>query len=212
LPLDKAPGPDGFSTRFPGPHACDSFWYLDTRNLQSVNEALLTQLPKSPEASKVTDYHPISLIHIVGKLLSKFLANQLAPKLNNLVHISQSAFKGHFIQDNFKLVQSTAKLLHLRKCPSLLLKIDIAKAFDSVAWPFLLDILEYLGFPRTWRDWISCLMSSASTRIIMNGNPGEMICHARGLRQSDPLLPMLFLLTMEVLGALIRKADGWSLQ
>jgi hypothetical protein len=46
----------------------------------------------------------------------------------------------------------------------------------------------------------------------MNGNPGEMICHARGLRQSDPLLPMLFLLTMEVLGALIRKADGWSLQ
>jgi hypothetical protein len=45
-------------------------------------------------------------------------------------------------------------------------------------------------------------------RILMNGNPGEKICHARGLRQGDPLSPMLFLLVMEVLGALIHKVDG----
>jgi hypothetical protein len=61
------------------------------------------------------------------------LANRLAPKLSGLVHISQSVFiKGHFIQDKFKMVQSSAKLLHARKCASLLLKVDTAKAFDSV--------------------------------------------------------------------------------
>jgi hypothetical protein len=51
----------------------------------------------------------------------------------------------------------------------------------------------------------------ASTRILMNGNPEDKIFHARGLCQGDPLSPMLFLLTMEVLGALIRKADDRSL-
>jgi hypothetical protein len=82
----------------------------------------------------VKDYHPISIIHIVDKLLSKVLANWLAPKLSGLVHISQGVFiKGRFIQDKFKMVQSSAKLLHARKCASLLLKVDTAKAFDSVA-------------------------------------------------------------------------------
>jgi hypothetical protein len=45
----------------------------------------------------------------------------------------------------------------------------------------------------------------------MNGNPGQKIFHAWGLRQGDPLSPMLFLLVIEVLGALIHKADAWSL-
>jgi hypothetical protein len=45
----------------------------------------------------------------------------------------------------------------------------------------------------------------------MNGNPGHKICHGRGLRQGDPLSLILFLLVMEVLNALIRKADKWTL-
>jgi hypothetical protein len=76
----------------------DSFWRLDRRNLHSVNDALVTLLPTSAKSSKVTDYHPILLIHIVGKLLSKVLANRLAPRLSNLVNNNQSAFiKGRFI-------------------------------------------------------------------------------------------------------------------
>jgi hypothetical protein len=55
------------------------------------------------------------------------------------------------------------------------------------------------------------LISTASTRILMNGDCDTRICHARGLRQGDPLSLMLFLLMMEALNALIRKADSWSL-
>jgi hypothetical protein len=47
--------------------------------------------------------------------------------------------------------------------------------------------------------------------VLLNGSPGDSICHARGLRQGDPLSPMLFLLMMEVLNAMIRKADEWNL-
>jgi hypothetical protein len=46
---------------------------------------------------------------------------------------------------------------------------------------------------------------------MVNGNPGRKICHGRGLHQGDPLSPMLFLLVMDVLNALLRKADEWNL-
>jgi hypothetical protein len=54
-------------------------------------------------------------------------------------------------------------------------------------------------------------MSIASTKILLNGNSGDRISHTRGLRQGDPLSPILFLLVMKVLNALIRKVDAWLL-
>lgn len=64
-----------------------------------------------------------------------------------------------------------------------------------------------MGFSCRWLNWLSILLSTASTRIILNGAPGCRICHARGLRQGDPLSPLLFVMAMEVLNALLRKAD-----
>jgi hypothetical protein len=71
------------------------------------------------------------------------------------------------------LVHLTVGLLHTQRKASLLLKIDIAHAFYSVAWPFLLELLQHLGFSSLWRDWISTLLSSASTKVLLNGSPGD---------------------------------------
>jgi len=92
-----------------------------------------------------------------------------------------------------------------------LLKIDISKAFDSVNWHFLLGLLEHMGFSQRWINWISMMLSSASSKIICNGSPGRRICHARGLRQGDPLSPLLFVLAMEALNALFKVADARDL-
>jgi hypothetical protein len=82
---DKAPGPDKFMARFlqvawdiiqPDLMAAlDAFWCHDTRDLHATNEALMILLPKRVYAKAVQDYRPISLIHLVGKLISKLLAN-----------------------------------------------------------------------------------------------------------------------------------------
>jgi hypothetical protein len=60
-------------------------------------------------------------------------------------------------------------------------------------------------------ELVAAILSSSSTKVMMNGCPKQGICYARRLRQGDPLSPMLFLLVMEVLSALIRKADQWQL-
>ena len=89
----------------------------------------------------------------------------------------------------------------------MLIKVDIAKAFDSVAWPFLIEVLQHIGFSRRWTNWISILLSTASTRVLVNRRPRRRIVHARGLRQGDPISSMLFVLVMEVLNSLIKEAD-----
>jgi len=86
--------------------------------------------------------------------------------------------------------------------------VDIAKAFDTVDWRFLLSLLQHIGFSRRWCDWISLILSSASTKVILNGSPGRRICHVRGLWQGDPLSPLLFVLVMEGLNALLRVAES----
>jgi hypothetical protein len=140
------------------------------------------------------------------------MANRFGPNLPRLISVNQSAFiKGHQIRDNFRYVLGTARTLVIRKSLSVLFKIDLAKAFDLVNWVFLIDLLTAVGYPITWTNWISVLLSTASTKILLNGVSGRRMCHGRGLRQGDPLSPMLFVLVMECFSAMIKLADSRGL-
>jgi hypothetical protein len=218
-PSGRAPGPDGFGAAFYKAtwniigadvmRAFHALWNLDFRSFHCLNEAAMVLLHKTQTPAGLKDYRPISLIHSMGKLFSKTLSMRLAPRMHDLVKHNQSAFiQGRRIHENFKTVQLACRWFHAQRRPTVLLKIDLAKAFDTVAWPFLLEVMEHAGFPLRWRDWISALLGTASTKVLLNGRPGNRIRHARGLRQGDSLSPLLFVLVMEVLNAIIAEADS----
>jgi len=51
----------------------------DMRNLELLNSAYITLIPKKADAREAKDYRPISLVHSFAKLVTKILANRLAP-------------------------------------------------------------------------------------------------------------------------------------
>jgi hypothetical protein len=100
------------------------------------------------------------------------------------------------------LVRQVARKINMRRQTGVLLKLDLARAFDSISWSFLFEVLRRMGFLK----WISLLLYTANTRVMVNGVPGDRIYHGRGLRQGDPTSPMLFVAAMEAISAMITKA------
>ena len=135
LPSDKAPGPDGYTGRFYKvcwPIIKEDImvvWSRKLANFGVLNCAYITLLPKKEGAEQPKDFRPISLVHSFAKLITKMLSNRLASRLQRMVSPIQSAFiKGCFIQDNFMLVQQTARFLNQQKQARILLKLDISKS------------------------------------------------------------------------------------
>jgi hypothetical protein len=94
------------------------------------------------------------------------LALRLQPHMNSLTSNSQSAFiKNRVIHDNFMYVRNLARRFHTSHTPTLLFKLDISKAFDSVRWDYLLELLQRRGFLPRWRSWVSSLLSTATSKL-----------------------------------------------
>ncbi|GJZ65776.1 RNA-directed DNA polymerase, eukaryota [Tanacetum coccineum] len=81
----------------------------------------------------------------------------------------------------------------------MIFKVDFAKAYDSVRWDYLDDVLISFGFGPKWRSWIRGSLSLGKAFILVNGSPTTEFHLYRGLNQGDPLAPFLFLLIMESL-------------
>ena len=154
---EKAPGPDGFIGDFYKKcwmlikddllAALNQSHRLKGRHWNLLNTTNIVLLPKNDEPVDAKDYRLVSLMHSVAKILCKLLASRLAPELDGLVSRAQSAFiKGRSIHENFLYVKNVIKEAHAKKLPLLFLKIDIAKAFGSVNWGFLLKVLQKMGF------------------------------------------------------------------
>ena len=64
-----------------------------------------------------------------------------------------------------------------------------------------------MGFGRRWQLWIEACISSVQFYVLVNRSPKSFFSSSRGLRQGDPLSPLLFLLVMEVLSKMLRKVE-----
>ena len=116
--------------------------------------------------------------------------------LSLVIAPNQSGFiKGRLLSDNAllaqELIHDLGKELNSRgRSPNLALKLDMAKTYDRVQWPFLLRVLEKMGFSPTWVGMISrCIssrcISSCWFLVLVNSGPTGFFQSSRGLRQGD---------------------------
>ncbi|KAK6781998.1 hypothetical protein RDI58_019794 [Solanum bulbocastanum] len=169
--------------------------------------ACLVLLPKVKHPNKLAENRPISLSNFITKIISKLLCSRLAPILPNLISFKQSGFvRERSIFENMMLAQ---EIIHQIKKPTIgsnvVIKLDMAKAYDRVSWSYICIILRKMGFEEVFIDMIWRTMANNWYSIIINGKRHGFFHSTRGLKQGDPLSLALFILGAKVLSRFLNR-------
>jgi hypothetical protein len=157
-------------------------------------------------ADSIKQYRPIALINVLFKFVSKAMATRLSPIAHRIIAPSQTAFiKGRLILDGALSLHEIIHELKSRKSEAILLKLDFEKAFDRVHWLFLREVLTRKGFESGFIHRIMQLVSGGQTAIAINGEVGPYFWNKRGVRQADPISPLLFDLVVDALALILKK-------
>ena len=211
----KSPGSDGLPAEF-----YLHFWtciaddFMDViefclargRLTDSMSGAILSLLFKKGDKEDIKNWRPISLLNTDYKIASKALSLRLRGVLQHIMHPDQScSVPGRSINDNLILIRDCLVYIGQKNLSLAVLKIDQEKAFDRVDWRFLSLLLSKMNFGPRFQSFISSLYCSAYCRATNNGHLSEKIFLTRGVRQGCPLSPLLFSITAEVLGNIVRQ-------
>ncbi|CAL5415136.1 unnamed protein product [Camellia sinensis] len=182
---NKAPGPDGFNLK-----CIQKCWAIMKENPVGLG-----------------DFRPISLITSVYKIIAKVLSRRLRKVLPKIISEVQTAFlSGRHIIDGVLIANEVVDWWKRSKKKGLILKLDFEKAYDSVNWEFLYSMMKNFGFGEKWVGWMKTCISTARISVLVNGSPTSEFSPMKGLRQGDPLSPLLFNIVAEGLNILLERA------
>ncbi|WVZ69867.1 hypothetical protein U9M48_018590 [Paspalum notatum var. saurae] len=166
-------------------------------DIQRLNFAMMSLIPKTEDACNMKNFRPISLINCSFKIFSKLLT----------LRLGKGAFlKGRYILESVVIAHEMVHSVHQSKQPGLFLKLDFEKAYDRVSWNFLFEVLASRGFDPLWIKWIKMLVVGGSVGVCLNGEESAFFKPGKGLRQGDPISPLLFNLVGDVLAKMMMKA------
>lgn len=177
---NKSPGPDGYTSAFfkgawtiVGEETTTVIKQFFTTGFlpASANATILTLVPKKSGAALISDYRPISCCNTTYKAISKILVKRLKLILNEVILPNQTAFiKGRLLIENTLLASEIVQGYHREGGPKrIAIKVDIAKAFDTIRWEFVFQCLRGLNLPAHFINWIEACISTTSFSVGYNG-------------------------------------------
>lgn len=159
---DKAPPIDGFNSYFfkrtwnlVGRELVEAVkeFFLYGRLLKQINAATLTIIPKTPNPEGLTDYQPIACCTVLYKVITEVIAGRFLSRI--VSHVQSTFVLGRRITYNILLAHVLVRNYdRSRGVPCYAMKIDLRKAYDSVKWDFLEEIMLGMHFPLRFIGWV----------------------------------------------------------
>ncbi|KAL2934042.1 hypothetical protein RDABS01_017161 [Bienertia sinuspersici] len=181
IPGSKAPGPDGFNITFYkeswqviGDDVCNAVkdFFHHGKMLKQINCTKLALIPKIQSPHSVSEFRPIACCNTLYKLITKLICSRLKPILPHIIADNQAGFiQGRQIFHNISIVQDLVGVYNRKATPPCcMLKVDIRKAYESVDWNFLREMLYALKFPQKFTNWVMACVTTASYSLCLNGS------------------------------------------
>ncbi|CAH9124930.1 unnamed protein product [Cuscuta epithymum] len=221
LNQNGAPGPDGFSGKFF--KKCWSIVGKDVVNAvqeffigvpppKGISSSFVVLIPKIDNPITFSDFRPICLSNFVNKVCTKVLATRLNKILPKIISEEQAGFmQNRDIADQVLIAQEMIHAIDKKvRGSNVVVKLDMAKAFDKLSWKYLFEILLKFGFDNQFVNLIRANLQATYLSIIINGVPQGFFQPKRGVKQGDPLSPFLFIIASEGFsrGLKIKVAEG----
>ncbi|KAL6204731.1 hypothetical protein ACLB2K_021998 [Fragaria x ananassa] len=170
-------------------------WLTVIPSTEEIKNAVFAMDPSSAPG---LDRFPANFLF---KIIPKILASRLGPIAARIISPKQGAFiPARRITSCIGTVSECFNLLdHKAYSGNVGIKVNIAKAFNTLHWDFLHRVLKNFGFSNIFTNWIITILKSARLSILINGSPHGFFSCSRGVRQGDPLSPLLFCLAEEAL-------------
>lgn len=218
---NKAHGPDGFPIEF-----YQRFWHVIKFSLKDLfddlvvgnldvsrlNYGIISLVPKTPDADIIQKFRPICLLNVSLIFLTKVGNNRLIELADEIIDEAQTAFiRGRYILDGVVILHEILNEVYRFNLPGIVFKVDFEKAYDKVDWNFLEKVMQQKGFSC---DWIKCVMSfvkGGKVAVKVNDVVGPYFRTYQGVRQGDPLSPILFNLAVDALTVLVNDAKRQGL-
>ncbi|VFR01632.1 unnamed protein product [Cuscuta campestris] len=205
---NSSAGPDGYNGQFfrQAWHiirvdvikACQEF-FLGFPVPKAFGSTQIILIPKKEGAAAIGNYRPISLSTFMSKIITKILANRLSRLLPKIISSEQAGFqKGKGVEEQILL---TNELVHSIENNSrggnVIVKLDMEKAFDKLSWNYLWAVLGRFGFDISAVNLLMSNLEGTFMSVKVNGFSKGFFQMKRGVKQGDPLSPLLFIIATE---------------